>query len=128
MLAVQIVNYKTKAYVERCVASAVADLEPVGLDYEINLLDNASGDDLTALGERYGRCQVHVAERNLGFGAGQNLLASKTDAEYLLILNPDVEFITPNTTAVAVATPPSTAGQRAGARRASATAAPKAAR
>jgi N-acetylglucosaminyl-diphospho-decaprenol L-rhamnosyltransferase len=97
-LAVQIVNYKTKAYVERCVASVVADLEPVGLDYEINLLDNASGDDLTTLGERYAHCQAYVAERNLGFGAGHNLLASKTDAEQLLILNPDVEFVAPNTT------------------------------
>ena len=98
-LAVQIVNYKTKVYLERCVASVVADIEPAHLDYEINLLDNASGDDLTFLGQRYESCRTYVAERNLGFGGGHNLLASKTAADYLLILNPDIEFIAPHTTA-----------------------------
>lgn len=98
-LAVQIVNYDTKAYLERCVASVVADLKAVEFDYEINLLDNASGDDLTSLSERYAQCHSYVAERNLGFGAGHNLLAAKSIADYLLILNPDVEFIAPDTTA-----------------------------
>jgi N-acetylglucosaminyl-diphospho-decaprenol L-rhamnosyltransferase len=98
-LAVQIVNYQTAAYLERCVASVVADLRDSGLDYEINLLDNASGDDLRPLAARHARCQVHVAERNLGFGAGHNLLAAKTGADYVLILNPDIEFIIPDTAA-----------------------------
>lgn len=92
-LAVQIVNYRTRAYLERCLASVVADLQASGLEYEINLLDNASGDDLESLRERYDRCQAYVARRNLGFGAGHNLLAAKTGASHLLILNPDIEFI-----------------------------------
>ncbi len=98
VVAVQIVNYRTRAYLERCLASVVSDLERGGPAYEINLLDNASGDDLEPLHDRYADCRVYVAERNLGFGAGHNLLASKTDAEHLLILNPDVEFIGPDTT------------------------------
>jgi N-acetylglucosaminyl-diphospho-decaprenol L-rhamnosyltransferase len=93
-LAVQVVNYKTRAYLERCIASVLRDLEPSGLEYEIHLLDNASGDDLSAFEDR---CSVHVADRNLGFGAGHNLLASMTGARHLLILNPDVEFIAADT-------------------------------
>jgi GT2 family glycosyltransferase len=89
-LAVQVVNYRTRAYLERCVASVLADLDASAVEFEIHLLDNASGDDLGAFEER---CHVHVAERNLGFGAGHNLLARASDAEYLLILNPDVEFV-----------------------------------
>jgi|SRR5581483_3614692 len=97
-VAVQIVNYNTRSYLERCLASVLDDLGPTDLSYEINLLDNASGDDLEPLRRRYDRCQVYVSERNLGFGAGHNLLAGKSQADYLLILNPDVEFIAPDTT------------------------------
>jgi GT2 family glycosyltransferase len=92
-LAVQVVNYKTRTYLERCLASVVADLGE--LPSEIHVLENASGDDLSALASS--RCTVHVSERNLGFGGGHNLLASHTDAQYLLILNPDVEFVEPGT-------------------------------
>ena len=96
-LAIQVVNYHTRSYLERCVATVVSDLEPSGLDYEINLLDNASGEDLTDLGERIPACQTFTTATNLGFGGGHNLLASKTEAPYLLILNPDVEFLFPDT-------------------------------
>ncbi len=72
-------------------------MERSGLEYEINLLDNASGEDLAEVAARFPRCRAFTAERNLGFGGGHNLLASKTDAPYLLILNPDVELIAPDT-------------------------------
>jgi GT2 family glycosyltransferase len=93
LVAVQVVNYKTRAYLERCLASVVADLAE--LPAEIHVLDNASGDDLSAFETQ--QCTVHASDRNLGFGAGHNLLASFTEAEYLLILNPDVEFVEPDT-------------------------------
>ncbi len=92
-LAVQVVNYRTRTYLERCVDTVGSDLARSGLAYEINLLDNASGENLTDLGERTPACRTFAAATNLGFGGGHNLLASKTDAPYLLILNPDVEFV-----------------------------------
>jgi GT2 family glycosyltransferase len=91
-LAIQIVNYHTRHYLERCVASVVADLGATELPYEINLLDNASGEDLEDLAVQVPHCRAFVAPRNLGFGAGHNLLAAQTAASYLLILNPDVEL------------------------------------
>ena len=65
--------------------------------FEINLLDNASGEDLDDLAARAPNCRAFTAPTNLGFGGGHSLLAGKTGAQYLLILNPDVEFLFPDT-------------------------------
>lgn len=94
-LAIQVVNYRTRAHLERCVASVVADVEGSGLAYELNLLDNASGQRLDDFAVRFESCRTFAASRNLGFGGGHNLLSQQTQAPYLLILNPDVEFLTP---------------------------------
>jgi N-acetylglucosaminyl-diphospho-decaprenol L-rhamnosyltransferase len=93
MLAIQLVNYRTRSYLEQCLETVAPDLELSGLEYEINLLDNASGESLDELAQRVHSCRAFEASRNLGFGGGHNLLASKTDVRYLLILNPDVEFV-----------------------------------
>lgn len=97
ILAVQIVNYRSRRYLERCLATLVADLDGSGVDYEINLLENASGEELADLEPRFRACRVFSAPRNLGFGGGHNLLAAETAAPNLLILNPDVELIEPET-------------------------------
>lgn len=94
-LAVQIVNYRTLALLERCLASVAADLGSGDLSYEMNLLENASGEDLGPLSRRFEHCHLLLAPRNLGFGGGHNLLAQRTDASHLLILNPDVELVNP---------------------------------
>jgi GT2 family glycosyltransferase len=65
--------------------------------FEINLLENASGEDLDKLAARVPNCRAFTAATNLGFGGGHNFLARQTDARYLLILNPDVEFLFPDT-------------------------------
>ena len=75
----------------------VSDLQGTALRYEINLLDNASGEDLEDLAQAAVNCTAFVAPANLGFGAGHNLLAGKTDARFLMILNPDVELVEPRT-------------------------------
>jgi N-acetylglucosaminyl-diphospho-decaprenol L-rhamnosyltransferase len=97
-LAIQVVNYRTRAYLERCLATVVPDAERSGLDYEVNLLDNASGDNLEDFGRRYRHCRTFTAAQNSGFGGGHNWLAARTGASHLLILNPDVEFLAPETT------------------------------
>lgn len=96
-LAVQIVNYRTRSLLERCLDTVVADLAASRLSYEINLLDNDSDEDLDDLSHSIRSCRAFAAPRNLGFGGGHNLLASKATASYLLILNPDTEFVSPNT-------------------------------
>ena len=96
-VAVQIVNYRTRVYLERCLPTVVADLKRGALTYEINLLDNDSGERLDDLTEHFPNCRAFAAPRNLGFGAGHNLLAGETTASYLWILNPDVELVSPDT-------------------------------
>jgi N-acetylglucosaminyl-diphospho-decaprenol L-rhamnosyltransferase len=97
MLAVQIVNYRTRRYLERCLPTVIADLEASELSFEINLLDNASGESLQDLAGGDDRVTAITADHNLGFGAGHNRLAAATRAEYLWLLNPDVELIEPDT-------------------------------
>ena len=91
MLAVQVVNFRTRRYLERCVETVVADLDSSGLPHEINLLDNASGEDMGPVAERFAGARAFASAENLGFGGGHNRLARETRAPYLLILNPDVE-------------------------------------
>lgn len=98
-IAVQVVNYRTRRYLERCMETVVSDLDVSGLGYEINMLDNASGEDLDDLAARYSGARAFTTPVNLGFGGGHNLLAGQTEARYLLILNPDVEIVSPATVA-----------------------------
>jgi N-acetylglucosaminyl-diphospho-decaprenol L-rhamnosyltransferase len=95
-LAIQVVNYRTRRYLERCVETVVSDLAGGATRYEINLLDNDSGEDLSDLAGRFAGCRTFTAPSNLGFGGGHNLLARETGAPHLLILNPDVELTEPN--------------------------------
>jgi len=97
-LAIQIVNYRTRPELERCLPTLERDLVRSGLSYELHILDNHSGDDLSDLPDRFAHCQVHQSPRNVGFGAGHNELATRSPgAAHLLILNPDTEFIQPAT-------------------------------
>jgi GT2 family glycosyltransferase len=98
-LAIQIVNYQSKAFLEPLLSSIIADISALDCVVEINILDNASGDDLSDIGAVWEKHNVHIytSETNGGFGAGHNLLARETKAPYLLILNPDTLLIEPNT-------------------------------
>lgn len=92
-VSVQIVNYKTKKYLAACLDSVISDLKNSKISYEILVLDNHSGDDLSDLEERYKseKIKFYFSDKNLGFGGGQNFLAGKCESKYLFVLNPDTE-------------------------------------
>lgn len=97
-LAIQIVNYRTRSYLTRCLETLLHDLARASFNYAINILDNASGDDLSELEEKYrstGRVTFLKNNHNVGFGAGHNILARQANARFILILNPDIEFMEP---------------------------------
>jgi N-acetylglucosaminyl-diphospho-decaprenol L-rhamnosyltransferase len=94
-LAVQVVNYRTRRQLEPCLESVLRDV--AGLDAGVFVIDNASGDDLSELAARHPAVAFETADRNLGFGAGHNLLASRHDARALLLLNPDARLVEPDT-------------------------------
>ncbi len=80
-----IVNFNTRDYLLECVRSLRAD----GVA-RIVVIDNASVDgSLEALGRSDPSAEFVSTGTNLGFGAAANLGLSRTDSEYVLILNPD---------------------------------------
>lgn len=97
-LAVQIVNYRTKAHLGPCLRAVLDDLRATPLRHCVHVLDNASGDDLSDLAAAHPEVEFATAERNDGFGAGHNALAARHDARVLLLLNPDA-LVTPGTAA-----------------------------
>ncbi|MDO8638321.1 MAG: glycosyltransferase family 2 protein [Candidatus Daviesbacteria bacterium] len=98
-LTIQLVNYKTKRYLLTCLESLLKDLKDASFKWEINILDNDSGDDLSDLEKQYSKDPIHFyySDKNLGFGTGHNFLAKKSQADYILILNTDLKFTENNT-------------------------------
>jgi N-acetylglucosaminyl-diphospho-decaprenol L-rhamnosyltransferase len=98
-LRIQIVNYKTKEYLLPCLESVVKDLRGTDLRYSIAVLDNDSGDDLSDLPNKFSNkpITIHSSPKNVGFGAGHNILGKNAEAKYLLFLNPDTKIIEPRT-------------------------------
>ncbi len=98
-LVIQIVNYKTRAYLIDCLRSVVPDADASGRDYCIAILDNASGDVVDDIPSLFPDCDMRVftVEENHGFGAGHNFLAQKICARHRLLLNPDTVFIQKDT-------------------------------
>jgi len=96
-LAVQIVNYRTAGYLEGCLEGVLAALDATPVASRVLVLDNASGDDLSALERRFGdRVRFVASAENLGFGGGQNRLAAAHDAGLLCCVNPDVTVERPD--------------------------------
>ena len=90
-LAVQIVNFNTRAHLVPCLDSVVPALERSGLTGRVLVLENGSGDDLADLAPRFGAAvDWHESPVNLGFGGGQNRLARATRSRHLCFVNPDV--------------------------------------
>ena len=86
-LSIIIVNYKSRPKLENCLASIYgADLSFI--KYEVIVVENASGDELFDLQEKY-NFNLIISNKNLGMGGGNNLGIKEVRAEYVLILNPD---------------------------------------
>jgi len=92
-VAIQVVNYRTRAHLEALLPTVLADAP----EARVLVLDNASGDDLSELAERHPSVEFVLGERNVGFGAGHNLLAARHDAAALFLLNPDTLLVEPRT-------------------------------
>lgn len=93
-LAIQLVNFKTKKYLQSTIQDLKKDLEGGSFSWNINIVDNNSGDDLSDL-EKVSpdNTNFYYSPKNVGFGAGHNFLSKKVQAKYLLILNTDLKFI-----------------------------------
>jgi GT2 family glycosyltransferase len=89
-----IVSHNTRALLEHCLASLYAHRPSASIAISVAVCDNASTDgspDMVASCFPDARL-VREAE-NLGFARANNLLASSSTTDYVLLLNPDTVFV-----------------------------------
>lgn len=91
-VAVVIVNYRSPKLVADCVASLRRQQFTFG--YEVIIVDNASGDhSVDILRKTVPDVKIIASPDNDGFGSGVNKGIAATTARYILVLNPDTEFV-----------------------------------
>lgn len=88
-LAIVIIHYNSSADLDRCLESLVAYAPSV--EHEVFIVDNQSQDEgLAAVHQRYRQYRWIFSEENLGYSRGANLGMNQVEADYYLILNPDI--------------------------------------
>jgi len=89
-VSILIVAYNSAAVISACLASI-----PPGCSrhsYEVLLIDNGDGSTEALVAASYPEVRIVASKGNVGFAAGNNLLADEARGRYLLLLNPDVEL------------------------------------
>ena len=87
-LSVIIVNYNVRLLLEACLKSVEKAL--TGIEGEIFVVDNHSSDDSVAyLEPRFPKVHFIANKENMGFARANNLAIRQSQAEYVLLLNPD---------------------------------------
>jgi N-acetylglucosaminyl-diphospho-decaprenol L-rhamnosyltransferase len=87
-VSILLVTYRCREAARACLASIEAATRCV--DYEVIVLDNASGDGTVEMvAEEFPGTRLVASPVNLGFAAGVNRAAGEAASEFLLLLNPD---------------------------------------
>jgi GT2 family glycosyltransferase len=82
-----VLNWNGGAVVAECVRSLLAQDYPA---LEVLVVDNASTDDSAAMiRDKFPHVRLHVNEKNLGFGGGNNVGIGLAQTPYLLMCNND---------------------------------------
>lgn len=87
-LSIIIVNYKSKDKLETCLRS-ILSADNRGFSFEVVLVENNSGDDISSLTSLADNVRLIISENNLGMGGGNNLGIEAARGEYVFVLNPD---------------------------------------
>jgi GT2 family glycosyltransferase len=87
-LSVVIVNYNVRLLLEECIKSVEKALD--GIEGDIFVIDNNSSDgSVEYIRERFPKVHIIANKENLGFARANNQAIRMTEAEYILLLNPD---------------------------------------
>ncbi len=88
-LSIVIVNYKSRGLLKQCLRG-IADAH-LGSDVETIVVENCAGDGCDQMiRQLYPDVRIVMAEKNNGFGAGNNLGFAQATGQYVLVLTPDV--------------------------------------
>lgn len=90
MISVLIVAYNSRGFIADCIGSVIAHTHPGS--YEILLVDNGKDGTAELVHEAFPEVRIIRSQGNIGFGRGNNLLASHARGDYLLLLNPDTRL------------------------------------
>lgn len=94
-LSIIIVNYKAQHFLLQCLSSVYQMLE--GLDFEVIVVDNASGDDTEdKIKDNFSLVKLIVNSANWGFSKACNQAFKEGRGEYFLLLNPDTKILDSN--------------------------------
>ena len=87
-LSIVIVSYNVRSYLEQCLHSVQRALE--GIEGEVFVVDNHSDDDsVKTVREQYPWVRLIENLDNLGFAKANNQAIRQSQADYVLLLNPD---------------------------------------
>lgn len=90
VVSILIVGYNSTAVIGACLSaipSAITDTP-----YEVLFVDNGDGSTEGFVRQHFRDVRIVPSRGNVGFAAGNNLLAAAAQGMYLLLLNPDVEM------------------------------------
>jgi GT2 family glycosyltransferase len=88
-LALSVVTYNNS----HCLPVFLESLDrQVGVDWEALFFDNASADDTVPILERWSGARIQRSAENIGYSRGHNRNVEATDAEYLVLLNADLDL------------------------------------
>ena len=86
-LSVVIVSYRCGALLDECLTSLAANRADVDMDVEV--VDNASGDDTVEVSRRHAWVTTTALDENLGFARANNVAMDRARGRAVLVLNPD---------------------------------------
>lgn len=96
-LSIIIISWNTQKLTQKCVESIFAFVK--NIDLEIFVVDNNSADDTVKILEKYkienkiANLNIIVNKENVGFAKANNQAIKQSSGEYILLLNPDTEFM-----------------------------------
>lgn len=93
-LSVVITTYKTRELVRRCIESVMKDCERAGVDHEVIVIDNASGDGtVEMIRDGFPQVKLIANDRNVGPARAYNQGIRAASSPFILLLNSDVEVL-----------------------------------
>lgn len=87
-VSILIVAYNSAALIEACIGSIAPACTTAA--YETLMVDNGDGTTEALVAERFPDVRIVPSRGNIGFAAGNNMLARAANADLLLLLNPDM--------------------------------------
>lgn len=89
-ISLSIVTYNNEKIIKSTIESVVCHVENK-LDYILYVIDNNSTDrTVDVVKSCTGNIVIVKNEKNLGFGAGHNIVIDKIDSKYHIVVNPDI--------------------------------------